>query len=72
MAANRLSSKTWSAETLLRGFQVVANQPAGELLPSNDGELLRELQDIDRAKSVNKFTTAIDYPQIHGLVVRNN
>ena len=72
MAADRLSSKTWSAETLLRGFQIVADQPTRELLPSGDPELLRELQDFDCAKSFQQIPYNGRELQFHGQFVRTN
>ena len=42
--AERLQSRQWSTDTLLRGVQHVAGQPGGELLPDRDADLLSELQ----------------------------
>ena len=40
----RLRSDMWSAETLITGVKTVGQQPAAELLASNDPELLHELK----------------------------
>ena len=44
MVLEKLRSNMWSAETLLRGVNTVANQPLGELLATGDPRVLEQLK----------------------------